>query len=434
MAQFDTRNAYTIKNTRGTTIATIFEDQTNRTATSLVLHGRGAYPYGKTRNENIVFRLENFANSTAPKNPLDGQLWWKDNDQFYAYDSVAGSPAWQPLVPQSTGIGFYVTAGDGLLGGGLPSGSPLSVTISIGVGRGLSLGSPYIAAGGSPNPNALSVKEREVRHDDLSGFVANEHIDHSTVSVNAGDGLTGGGDLTVSRTLNVGAGKGIIVNANDVAINSSYVMLTTGNQDVKGIKSFTGQIRAYASASAAAPSYSFEGDSNTGIYHQASRSNEISFSTGATQRFRIQSTGVLRSLNSSYESLLLIDDDIPNKKYVDDNVGSISTPTATTFVGTSYISGLSTNTTYLVSVYGQTRNAGTGSHTLQSITLRRGSTTTGSGTFVAQTTSTSINWPDGAFTTGCSFICNTSSSTSINATTEDADNRASLYMLAVQLD
>ena len=40
-------------------------------------------------------------------------------------------------------------------------------------------------------------------HDNLSGFVANEHIDHSSVSITAGTGLSGGGDLTTTRTLNL---------------------------------------------------------------------------------------------------------------------------------------------------------------------------------------------------------------------------------------
>jgi hypothetical protein len=45
-----------------------------------------------------------------------------------------------------------------------------------------------------------------IDHDALLGFVANEHIDHSTVSIIAGTGLTGGGDLTADRTLTVNAG------------------------------------------------------------------------------------------------------------------------------------------------------------------------------------------------------------------------------------
>lgn len=42
-----------------------------------------------------------------------------------------------------------------------------------------------------------------VNHDLLLNFVANEHIDHSTVSISAGTGLTGGGDITASRTISM---------------------------------------------------------------------------------------------------------------------------------------------------------------------------------------------------------------------------------------
>lgn len=38
----------------------------------------------------------------------------------------------------------------------------------------------------------------------------------------AGAGLTGGGDLSADRTINVGAGTGIAVNANDVAVNEAF--------------------------------------------------------------------------------------------------------------------------------------------------------------------------------------------------------------------
>ncbi len=42
-----------------------------------------------------------------------------------------------------------------------------------------------------------------LNHDSFAGFVANEHIDHSAVSISAGTGLAGGGDLTASRTLSL---------------------------------------------------------------------------------------------------------------------------------------------------------------------------------------------------------------------------------------
>jgi hypothetical protein len=42
-----------------------------------------------------------------------------------------------------------------------------------------------------------------VDHDQLLNFVGNEHINHASVSVNAGTGLTGGGDLTATRTISM---------------------------------------------------------------------------------------------------------------------------------------------------------------------------------------------------------------------------------------
>lgn len=42
----------------------------------------------------------------------------------------------------------------------------------------------------------------DIDHDALTNFVANEHIDHSTVSILAGTGMFGGGDISANRTLN----------------------------------------------------------------------------------------------------------------------------------------------------------------------------------------------------------------------------------------
>ncbi|MGL6123895.1 MAG: beta strand repeat-containing protein, partial [Shewanella sp.] len=42
-------------------------------------------------------------------------------------------------------------------------------------------------------------------HNSLLNYVASQHVDHSTVSITAGTGLTGGGDITASRTLNIAA-------------------------------------------------------------------------------------------------------------------------------------------------------------------------------------------------------------------------------------
>ena len=83
--------------------------------------------------------------------------------------------------------------------------------------------------------------EAEIQHDSLDGFVANEHIDHTTVDIIAGAGLTGGGDISSSRTLDVVGGDGITANANDVAVDSTVVR-TSGTQSIAGDKTFTGSV------------------------------------------------------------------------------------------------------------------------------------------------------------------------------------------------
>jgi hypothetical protein len=47
----------------------------------------------------------------------------------------------------------------------------------------------------------VDVVESNINHNNLLNFVANKHIDHSTVSITAGSGLSGGGDLTTTRSL-----------------------------------------------------------------------------------------------------------------------------------------------------------------------------------------------------------------------------------------
>lgn len=58
-----------------------------------------------------------------------------------------------------------------------------------------------------------------VDHNTLTNSVANEHIDHTAVTLTAGAGMTGTGDISANRTFAVGAGNGIAVNANDVALD-----------------------------------------------------------------------------------------------------------------------------------------------------------------------------------------------------------------------
>lgn len=42
-----------------------------------------------------------------------------------------------------------------------------------------------------------------VNHNALQNYVVNQHVDHTTVSISAGTGLTGGGDISANRTLSM---------------------------------------------------------------------------------------------------------------------------------------------------------------------------------------------------------------------------------------
>ena len=69
--------AYTIKFTDFNNKGSItVNDSTTNTETSIGFPGRNVRGYGITVAENFLHMLENFANTTAPANPVEGQLWY----------------------------------------------------------------------------------------------------------------------------------------------------------------------------------------------------------------------------------------------------------------------------------------------------------------------------------------------------------------------
>jgi hypothetical protein len=128
--------------------------------------------------------------------------------------------------------------GDGTTDPVAESGATLRTSIGVGTGdtvqfTGINLGHASDTTIARASAGQITVEGTAVvlaggaNHDGFSDFVANEHIDHSGVSISSGSGLTGGGTIAATRTLTVGAGTGITVNTNDVAITAAQTGITS---------------------------------------------------------------------------------------------------------------------------------------------------------------------------------------------------------------
>lgn len=104
--------------------------------------------------------------------------------------------------------GVTLTAGSGIAGGGdISAGRTFDLDInSLSVAT-LAAGDfvPFwdITATATNKKITFANFEGTLNHDSLSGFVGNEHIDHTGVTLTAGTGLTGGGDISANRSFAV---------------------------------------------------------------------------------------------------------------------------------------------------------------------------------------------------------------------------------------
>ncbi|GAG20326.1 unnamed protein product, partial [marine sediment metagenome] len=69
-------------------------------------------------------------------------------------------------------------------------------------------------------------------------------------------------------------------------------------------------------------SYSFEGATTTGMYNDGS--GGLGFAVGGNDALSVESDGTISVDTASYETLVLANNDVPNKKYVDDSIGAIA--------------------------------------------------------------------------------------------------------------
>ena len=102
--------AYKINNTFGTLLVTLADGTIDVATTDLTLIGKGYAGFGERLNENLVKLLENFNNTSAPSNKVQGQLWYdKTNNQINVYTGSkfkpVGSTANSATAPTNAVLG-----------------------------------------------------------------------------------------------------------------------------------------------------------------------------------------------------------------------------------------------------------------------------------------------------------------------------------------
>ena len=150
-----------------------------------------------------------------------------------------------------------VVAGNGLTGGGQLNANEI---VNVGAGDGISVAADAVAVNSTVvrTTGNQTIAGTKTFSATIAGNIGQQYSTATSAtsatsattattatncseSVVAGNGLTGGGQLNANRTVNVGAGDGISVAADAVAVNNTVVR-TTGNQTIAGTKTFSSTI------------------------------------------------------------------------------------------------------------------------------------------------------------------------------------------------
>jgi hypothetical protein len=240
--------SYIINNSRGQIVAVVGDGTINTTATDLALIGRAVVNYGEYQNENYVYLLENFANGSAPVQPILGQLWYNSAaDTINAYSTANTWTALasqtyvdsQKISPAFTGVPTAPTATAGT--------TTTQIATTAFVANSPQINSPQFS--GTPTAPTAS-NGTSTTQIATTAYVQNQLSSSSGITT-AGN-VTGGNLLTsglVSAVGNVTGGNivtaGSITVAGDVTggnLLSSGAVSVTGNINTAGEVSATGNV------------------------------------------------------------------------------------------------------------------------------------------------------------------------------------------------
>ena len=162
----------------------------------------------------------------------------------------------------------------------------------------------------------------QVDHDSTTNFVANEHIDHTSITITAGNGLAGGGDISTNRTIDVvSANNGIITNTGDIELDTTSTTFTTGVKsklNTETVVSSSAQITITDTTGFTTLSSSLQSTDNA-IAARVTAVESFSSSLDSTYASDSELTAVSSAFDSTINSLNTADvsEDSSNKYYTD---------------------------------------------------------------------------------------------------------------------
>lgn len=177
--------------------------------------------------------LEVYANSLISVAPFGGNVVFGNTAELILspgagiYANGGLGSAGQVLTSNGTSVYWSAAAAGGVTqvntGNGM-TGGPITTT-----------GTVSVVAGNSQlvsNTTGIWLDQTQVNHNSLTNYVADQHVAHSTITLTAGAGLTGGGTIAANRTFDVGAGNGMAVDADSIRVvagtGGGLVSNTTG--------------------------------------------------------------------------------------------------------------------------------------------------------------------------------------------------------------